>query len=52
LSWQIGQVFPADALAGLDVNICVMAERTRSAGAFNYRLTKAGRAALGRILKH
>ena len=52
LSWQLGQVLPAESLANLDANICIFAERMRSAGSFNYRLTSAGREALSRILKN
>jgi hypothetical protein len=52
LSWQLGQVFPADTLEKLDANICIFAERMRSGGAFNYRLTEAGRAALDHLIQN
>jgi hypothetical protein len=52
LSWQIKQVLPAEILADMDAAICIFAERMRSGGTFNYRLTEAGRAALDRLNKN
>lgn len=52
LSWQMREYLPPEDIEGLDAYICVFAERTRSAGSFNYRLTKAGRMAVGRYLGH
>ena len=51
ISWQLGQVLPSEFLANLDANICVFAERMRSGGSFNYRLTTSGRQALSRIIQ-
>ena len=52
LSWQMREFLPSEDVAGLDAFICVLAERTRSGGAFNYRLTAAGRTAVSRFLGH
>jgi hypothetical protein len=52
LSWQMRQFLPPEDITGLDAFICILAERTRSSGSFNYRLTKAGRMAVGRFLSH
>jgi hypothetical protein len=46
----MGDGLPASDLAGLDANICVLAERTRTSGVVNYRLTTEGRAAVKELL--
>jgi hypothetical protein len=46
----MGDGLPASDLAGLDANICVLAERTRTSGVVNYRLTTEGRAAVKEYL--
>jgi hypothetical protein len=52
LSWTMREFLPPEDIKGLDKPICVLAERTRSAGSFNYRLTSAGRDAVGHYLDH
>jgi hypothetical protein len=50
LSWILGEHLPANDTAGLDVNIIVLAERSRNNGVMNYRLTQAGRTAVQAFL--
>jgi hypothetical protein len=49
-SWQMGAYMPADDLLGMTKNIEVMVERSRTDGAHKYRLTPAGRIAVGQFL--
>lgn len=51
LSWQMGEFLPKDDLVGLERKIEVLAERSRSGGAYAYRLTLAGRTAVERFLE-
>jgi hypothetical protein len=50
LSWQMREYLPPTDVAGLDAPVCVLADRTRSAGVYNYRLSPAGRTAAKRYL--
>ena len=49
LSSLMGRLPPED-IAGLRRHIEVLAERTRAEGEYRYRLTQAGRMAVGRVL--
>jgi hypothetical protein len=49
-SWQMGTYMPADDLLGMTKSIEVMAERSRADGVHKYRLTPAGRIAVGHFL--
>lgn len=50
LSWQVAQTLPRSDLAQFDKAIEALASRSRSGGAFSYRLTPAGRIATARFL--
>ncbi len=50
LSWQMKEFLPTQDVASFSRKIEVMAERSRSGGTYRYRLTAAGRMAVGRFL--
>jgi hypothetical protein len=49
LSWQMREFLPPGDVAHFSRKIEVLAERSRAGGTYQYRLTKAGRAALDRL---
>jgi hypothetical protein len=50
LSWQVAQTLPKSDLEGFSKAIEALASRSRSSGAFSYRLTPAGRIATAQFL--